>query len=89
MLDSSVNPARHREPLGTMTFWKLFKAKSCSLTLRGATKEERRSVAKEALQRVGLTPAMDKRPDELSGLVGGVPRVNGVTWRFAFIRRGM
>ena len=28
---------------------------------------ERRSVAAEALQRVGLTAAMDKRPDELSG----------------------
>ena len=29
--------------------------------------DERRAVAAEALQRVGLTAAMDKRPDELSG----------------------
>ena len=40
---------------------------SFGLSIRGADKEERRSVAKEALQRVGLTAAMEKRPDELSG----------------------
>ncbi len=41
---------------------------SFGLSIRGASKEERRTVAsKEALQRVGLTAAMDKRPDELSG----------------------
>jgi NitT/TauT family transport system ATP-binding protein len=40
---------------------------SFGLSIRGAAKDERRSVAKEALQRVGLTAAMDKRPDELSG----------------------
>ena len=40
---------------------------SFGLSIRGASKEERRRVAKEALQRVGLTAAMDKRPDELSG----------------------
>ena len=40
---------------------------SFGLSIRGASKEERRSVAKDALQRVGLTAAMDKRPDELSG----------------------
>src|SRR5947209_14865304 len=33
---------------------------SFGLSIRGAGKEERRSVAKEALQRVGLTPAMEK-----------------------------
>ena len=40
---------------------------SFGLSIRGAGKDERRRVAKEALQRVGLTAAMDKRPDELSG----------------------
>jgi NitT/TauT family transport system ATP-binding protein len=40
---------------------------SFGLSIRGASKAERRTVAKEALQRVGLTAAMDKRPDELSG----------------------
>ena len=40
---------------------------SFGLSIRGASKEERRSVAAEALQRVGLKAAMDKRPDELSG----------------------
>jgi NitT/TauT family transport system ATP-binding protein len=40
---------------------------SFGLSIRGASKEERRRVAKEALQRVGLTAAMEKRPDELSG----------------------
>jgi NitT/TauT family transport system ATP-binding protein len=40
---------------------------SFGLSIRGASKEERRTVAAEALQRVGLKAAMDKRPDELSG----------------------
>lgn len=40
---------------------------SFGLDIRGASAEERRAVAKETLQRVGLTAAMDKRPDELSG----------------------
>jgi len=40
---------------------------SFGLSIRGASKAERRTVAKEALQRVGLTAAMEKRPDELSG----------------------
>jgi len=40
---------------------------SFGLSIRGASKQERRTVAAEALQRVGLTAAMDKRPDELSG----------------------
>jgi NitT/TauT family transport system ATP-binding protein len=40
---------------------------SFGLSIRGAAKAERRGVAKDALQRVGLTAAMDKRPDELSG----------------------
>ena len=40
---------------------------SFGLSIRGAGKEERRTVAAEALQRVGLKAAMDKRPDELSG----------------------
>ncbi len=40
---------------------------SFGLSIRGASKGERRTVAAEALQRVGLKAAMDKRPDELSG----------------------
>jgi NitT/TauT family transport system ATP-binding protein len=40
---------------------------SFGLSIRGASKDERRKVAKEALQRVGLAAAMEKRPDELSG----------------------
>ena len=40
---------------------------SFGLSIRGAGKKERRAVAAEALQRVGLTAAMEKRPDELSG----------------------
>ena len=37
------------------------------LAIRGDTAEARRTVAKEALARVGLAAAIDKRPDELSG----------------------
>ncbi|MBL6080325.1 ABC transporter ATP-binding protein [Belnapia sp. T18] len=37
------------------------------LALRGEPVEARRAAAKEALSRVGLSDAMDKRPDELSG----------------------
>jgi NitT/TauT family transport system ATP-binding protein len=37
------------------------------LSLRGARPAERRKIAVEALQRVGLSAAIDKRPDELSG----------------------
>lgn len=40
---------------------------SFGLAIRGASQAERRKVAAEALQRVGLKAAMDKRPDELSG----------------------
>lgn len=40
---------------------------SFGLSIRGAPKSERRAVAAESLQRVGLIAAMDKRPDELSG----------------------
>ena len=40
---------------------------SFGLAIRGAAQAERRAVAAEALQRVGLSAAMDKRPDELSG----------------------
>jgi NitT/TauT family transport system ATP-binding protein len=40
---------------------------SFGLSIRGAGKQERRAVAVDALQRVGLSAAMDKRPDELSG----------------------
>ena len=40
---------------------------SFGLSIRGDSLESRRAVAREALQRVGLAEAMDKRPDELSG----------------------
>ena len=40
---------------------------SFGLAIRGASQDERRAVAAEALQRVGLSAAIDKRPDELSG----------------------
>lgn len=40
---------------------------SFGLDIAGASTEERRRIAKETLQRVGLAVAMDKRPDELSG----------------------
>ena len=40
---------------------------SFGLSIRGASKSERRAVAAESLQRVGLIAAMEKRPDELSG----------------------
>lgn len=40
---------------------------SFGLSIRGAGEKERRAVAMEALQRVGLSAAFDKRPDELSG----------------------
>jgi NitT/TauT family transport system ATP-binding protein len=40
---------------------------SFGLSLKGVSTDERRQTAKEALQRVGLSEAMDKRPDELSG----------------------
>ena len=40
---------------------------SFGLAIRGASQDERRAVAAQALQRVGLSAAMDKRPDELSG----------------------
>lgn len=37
------------------------------LSIRGASQTEKREAAMEALREVGLTAAMDKRPDELSG----------------------
>ncbi|MEE7491164.1 ABC transporter ATP-binding protein [Methylobacterium oryzae CBMB20] len=40
---------------------------SFGLSLKGVSEAERRSVARAALQRVGLAEAFDKRPDELSG----------------------
>jgi NitT/TauT family transport system ATP-binding protein len=40
---------------------------SFGLAIRGVSAAERRARAREALQRVGLVEAMDKRPDELSG----------------------
>lgn len=40
---------------------------SFGLDIAGVSTEERRKIAKETLQRVGLAAAMDKRPDELSG----------------------
>jgi ABC-type nitrate/sulfonate/bicarbonate transport system ATPase subunit len=40
---------------------------SFGLSIRGDKVEARKSAARDVLQRVGLTEAMDKRPDELSG----------------------
>jgi NitT/TauT family transport system ATP-binding protein len=40
---------------------------SFGLSIRGLPVAERRAVAREALARVGLVEAMEKRPDELSG----------------------
>ena len=40
---------------------------SFGLSLKGLPEDERRTVARAALQRVGLAEAFDKRPDELSG----------------------
>jgi NitT/TauT family transport system ATP-binding protein len=40
---------------------------SFGLSIRGASEKERREAAAEALRHVGLTAAMNKRPDELSG----------------------
>jgi NitT/TauT family transport system ATP-binding protein len=40
---------------------------SFGLSIRGDSLTERKAVAREALQRVGLAEAMEKRPDELSG----------------------
>ena len=40
---------------------------SFGLGIRGADTKTRRDAARDALQRVGLTAAFDKRPDELSG----------------------
>jgi NitT/TauT family transport system ATP-binding protein len=37
------------------------------LSISGMPEAERKEVARQALQRVGLTEAIDKRPDELSG----------------------
>ena len=37
------------------------------LSIRGASQAERRQAAADALREVGLTAAIDKRPDELSG----------------------
>ena len=40
---------------------------SFGLSIRGLPTEERKEIARQALQRVGLGEAFDKRPDELSG----------------------
>jgi NitT/TauT family transport system ATP-binding protein len=40
---------------------------SFGLSIRGVRVAERREIARRALQRVGLSEAIDKRPDELSG----------------------
>ena len=40
---------------------------SFGLSIRGVPAAERKTVARQALHRVGLAEAMDKRPDELSG----------------------
>jgi NitT/TauT family transport system ATP-binding protein len=40
---------------------------SFGLSIRGTPATERKAIARQALQRVGLSEAMDKRPDELSG----------------------
>ena len=40
---------------------------SFGLSIRGLPVAERKEIAREALQRVGLSEAADKRPDELSG----------------------
>src|SRR5262252_1791383 len=40
---------------------------SFGLSIRGTPAAERKAVARESLHRVGLTEAIDKRPDELSG----------------------
>ena len=40
---------------------------SFGLSVRGVRATERREIARQALQRVGLAEAADKRPDELSG----------------------
>jgi len=40
---------------------------SFGLSIRGLGIAERKEIARQALQRVGLTEAIDKRPDELSG----------------------
>src|SRR5439155_407379 len=40
---------------------------SFGLSLKGVPAAERKEVARRALARVGLTEAIDKRPDELSG----------------------
>jgi NitT/TauT family transport system ATP-binding protein len=40
---------------------------SFGLSIRGLRVAERKQIARQALQRVGLTEAFDKRPDELSG----------------------
>ena len=40
---------------------------SFGLAIRGVSTAERKAIARQALQRVGLSEAFDKRPDELSG----------------------
>jgi NitT/TauT family transport system ATP-binding protein len=40
---------------------------SFGLSIRGVSVAERKEIARQALQRVGLSEAFDKRPDELSG----------------------
>jgi NitT/TauT family transport system ATP-binding protein len=40
---------------------------SFGLSIRGDSADTRKAAARDVLQRVGLTEAMDKRPDELSG----------------------
>lgn len=56
-----------RSRTGTMTFWKLFKAKSCSLTLSGTTKDEVLVELVDALIEGGSIEA-DLRADVLKAL---------------------
>ncbi len=71
----------HGEPVGTpgpdrclifqdaslMPWLTVWQNVTFGLALRGVGKAERQDVARQVLQRAGLSDAFDKRPDELSG----------------------